>query len=370
MRPEPLELQDPPAELTGLIANLDIAETTPSDACQPVDALEVDVRGRHGGIMTVRARRLRAFSWLVTVRIVSDDTLGARLVGMWEDDLVDIRAVDRFARRDPHGWEAAKRQLEWSEHPTPLSLYNGDEPALATLVAKNRARTAELMELVEYYGWPTPALVGHVAIEAAHHLLMHADSENEWRERCLHLVADAVARADYPSDHLEQLSTRTRIVAALPAHLRRASETAPRSEGLGDVTRGVPGCPICMRATPLDVIAELDTVWVTASPDAVLPGYVCVVSKLHADEPFDLPGPQRAAFWDEAMRVARGLARALGPKKMNFEIHGNTIAHLHLHLFPRFAGDPFEGRPIDWREQQFHRTTHDLDTLAAAVVRN
>ncbi|MGB6535125.1 MAG: hypothetical protein WBF58_04100 [Xanthobacteraceae bacterium] len=32
---------------------------------------------------------------------------------------------------------------------------------------------------------------------------------------------------------------------------------------------------------------------------------------------------------------------------MNYEIHGNTIPHLHLHIFPRYRGDPFEGRPID-----------------------
>jgi diadenosine tetraphosphate (Ap4A) HIT family hydrolase len=36
--------------------------------------------------------------------------------------------------------------------------------------------------------------------------------------------------------------------------------------------------------------------------------------------------------------------------KLNWEIHGNTIPHLHAHLFPRYVGDRFEGRPIDARE--------------------
>ena len=34
---------------------------------------------------------------------------------------------------------------------------------------------------------------------------------------------------------------------------------------------------------------------------------------------------------------------------MNDEIHGNTVPHLHMHVFPRYPGDPFEGAPIDPR---------------------
>jgi diadenosine tetraphosphate (Ap4A) HIT family hydrolase len=33
--------------------------------------------------------------------------------------------------------------------------------------------------------------------------------------------------------------------------------------------------------------------------------------------------------------------------KLNYEIHGNTIPHLHMHFYPRYPGDPFEGGPIN-----------------------
>ena len=33
--------------------------------------------------------------------------------------------------------------------------------------------------------------------------------------------------------------------------------------------------------------------------------------------------------------------------KLNYEIYGKTISHLHVHLYPRHRGDPFEGRPIN-----------------------
>ena len=37
------------------------------------------------------------------------------------------------------------------------------------------------------------------------------------------------------------------------------------------------------------------------------------------------------------------------PVKMNYEIHGNTAPHLHVHFFPRYVGDQFEGGPINPR---------------------
>ena len=116
------------------------------------------------------------------------------------------------------------------------------------------------------------------------------------------------------------------------------------------------------------MIADLDATWVTAGTEAPLPGYVCVVSKRHVVEPFHLPAPEATAFWTEAMLVARGLSELLEPAKLNYEIHGNTIAHLHMHLFPRFRGDPFAGGPIDPRERSFTRSPADLARLGAAIA--
>jgi diadenosine tetraphosphate (Ap4A) HIT family hydrolase len=113
---------------------------------------------------------------------------------------------------------------------------------------------------------------------------------------------------------------------------------------------------------------DLGNVWVTAAPDAPLPGYVCVVSKGHVVEPFELDRDDAHAFWDAAMDVARAVREAVGARKMNYEIHGNTLQHLHLHLYPRFAGDPFEGSPIDGARNAFHRDGADLDALRTAIA--
>ena len=53
--------------------------------------------------------------------------------------------------------------------------------------------------------------------------------------------------------------------------------------------------------------------------------------------------------------------------KLNYEIHGNTIPYLHLHLFPRTAGDRFEGRPIDGRES-VPRSDEELEAVRSALA--
>lgn len=127
------------------------------------------------------------------------------------------------------------------------------------------------------------------------------------------------------------------------------------------------GCVICTNRGPLDVIAELGSCWATASPEAPLPGYVCVVARRHVNEPFELSAAEQADFWLDAMAVAEAVDEVIRPVKMNYEIHGNTLPHLHLHLFPRHVSDPYVDGPIDPRRAVFIRTQAELDALADAV---
>jgi diadenosine tetraphosphate (Ap4A) HIT family hydrolase len=107
------------------------------------------------------------------------------------------------------------------------------------------------------------------------------------------------------------------------------------------------GCPICVRGRPLDIIGTTDSSWLTMSENAPMPGYVCLVSRIHAVELHDLSESQGAAFMRDARQVSQALSTATGAVKLNYEIHGNTIPHLHMHFFPRHPGDPFEGGAID-----------------------
>ena len=108
-------------------------------------------------------------------------------------------------------------------------------------------------------------------------------------------------------------------------------------------------CPICKRSHPLNVVSTLEVSWLTMAEDAPVRGYVCLVSKVHAVELHELEEFQAQAFMRDIRRVSRALAVATGAVKLNYEIHGNTLPHLHMHFFPRYPGDPFEGKPIDPR---------------------
>ena len=107
------------------------------------------------------------------------------------------------------------------------------------------------------------------------------------------------------------------------------------------------GCPICQRGEPLDIVATLSVAWVTMHVAPPVRGYVCLVSKIHAVELHDLAEDTAAAFMQDARRVSKSLSYVTGAVKINYEIHGNSIPHLHMHFFPRYRGDQFEGAPIN-----------------------
>ena len=108
-------------------------------------------------------------------------------------------------------------------------------------------------------------------------------------------------------------------------------------------------CPICVRRQPLDLVATLESSWVTMQEAAPVRGYVCLVSQTHAVELHDLPEPLASAFMRDARKVSRALSAITKAVKLNYEIHGNSLPHLHMHFFPRYRGDRFEGHPIDPR---------------------
>jgi len=96
----------------------------------------------------------------------------------------------------------------------------------------------------------------------------------------------------------------------------------------------------------------MESSWLTMSEKAPMPGYVCLVSRIHAVELHDLSESQGEAFMRDARQVSQALSAATGAIKLNYEIHGNTLPHLHMHFFPRYPGDPFEGGAIEPRRVQ------------------
>ena len=107
-------------------------------------------------------------------------------------------------------------------------------------------------------------------------------------------------------------------------------------------------CRICRDWPSPDVVATLEATWVAMGERAPMRGYAFLVFRpRHVVELHELTEAEGAAFMRDVRRVSRAVAEATGAVKLNYEIHGNTAPHLHLHVFPRHHGDPFEGKPID-----------------------
>ena len=108
-------------------------------------------------------------------------------------------------------------------------------------------------------------------------------------------------------------------------------------------------CPVCLQGRPTDSIAELEASYVLAGEDAPMKGYCFLLLKRHAVELYELSLDEAAAFMRDIQKVSEVVHEITRAVKLNYEIHGNTIPHLHLHLFPRYVGDAFENQPINPR---------------------
>ncbi len=110
-------------------------------------------------------------------------------------------------------------------------------------------------------------------------------------------------------------------------------------------------CPMCARwlAEPDLRIAELEHCYVMLNRDQFFSGYTFIFTKSHVTELFHLDRVAREAVMEEVAATAGALYKLFKPAKMNYELLGNMVPHMHWHLVPRFARDPLWPRPI-WSE--------------------
>lgn len=115
-------------------------------------------------------------------------------------------------------------------------------------------------------------------------------------------------------------------------------------------------CPMCSRwESDADLrIAELDHSYVILNRDQFFPGYTLLFSKAHVTELFYLDRRVRGELMEEISRVAQALFDVFRPEKINYELLGNMVPHMHWHLVPRFTSEKTWPRPI-WAEAHDER---------------
>ena len=76
-------------------------------------------------------------------------------------------------------------------------------------------------------------------------------------------------------------------------------------------------------------------------------GYSVVIWRgRHVAEPTELSADEAAHYWREVLEAGRRIEQHLEPVKMNYDILGNSLPHLHTHVVPRYADDPKPGFPF------------------------
>jgi diadenosine tetraphosphate (Ap4A) HIT family hydrolase len=114
------------------------------------------------------------------------------------------------------------------------------------------------------------------------------------------------------------------------------------------------GCPLCVEHKSVErvnaegyVVADLRLSRLRLAMNQYVPGYCVLICAKHVREPYHLTLEERAFFFEDLMRAAQALEHVFSPAKMNFQILGNAVPHLHVHLVPRYYGDAAPSRPID-----------------------
>jgi diadenosine tetraphosphate (Ap4A) HIT family hydrolase len=131
-------------------------------------------------------------------------------------------------------------------------------------------------------------------------------------------------------------------------------------------------CPACTGQwpTPEQRIADCGSTIAYLHDDQFFGGWTFLVLKRHATELWQLETAERARLMEEITRVARAVSAAFGAIKMNYELLGNAIAHIHWHLVPRRADDPSPRQPVWTVAHEPRRLTPDEVAERIALIRS
>ena len=134
--------------------------------------------------------------------------------------------------------------------------------------------------------------------------------------------------------------------------MTNAKQWMPRPQW--DAMKAGRQCPMCKSLTPRLVtpgyrdehgstIATLNASILRLATDQHTRGKCILISTNHGPEPHDLSEKDWQRFAADIRKASRAIVTATGCDKLNVEILGNQVAHLHAHLTTRYYGDNAPG---------------------------
>ena len=111
-------------------------------------------------------------------------------------------------------------------------------------------------------------------------------------------------------------------------------------------------CLICERISLIKqgvsphLVVELESSYVVLGDHQFYKGYTLLLSKIHCSELHLLPPGFKKQLLIEVAMVGEAVYKAFHPKKLNYELLGNEVSHVHWHIFPRYLDDPDLTMPV------------------------
>jgi len=150
--------------------------------------------------------------------------------------------------------------------------------------------------------------------------------------------------------------------------LRLGHASVPRVSRTWDddweARRAGKSCPMCAEGRP-DESHGNARIFAGRVSDAYLvrgdvgqPGYTIVIWRgKHVADATELSETDATTYFREVLTVARALETHYHPAKLNLEMLGNSVPHLHTHVIPRYVTDDSPGEPARlMRVPDTHRT--------------
>ena len=108
---------------------------------------------------------------------------------------------------------------------------------------------------------------------------------------------------------------------------------------------------------------------------AIARGHAIVIYRdRHVADFTSLSAAEVAAYWQDVQTVARMIEQVFAPCHTNYQLLGNTVPHLHVHVVPRYLDDPAPERPLSWEPKALDQSEFDrqvqLLTDAARTIQS
>lgn len=107
-------------------------------------------------------------------------------------------------------------------------------------------------------------------------------------------------------------------------------------------------CKICEKVWPPSdhYIGDLGLTRAYVFEDQFFTGWTVLVLKDHRTELFQLTRDERTKLIEEVSRAGEALTEIFDVEKINSELLGNQVPHIHWHVIPRLKSDPDPLKPV------------------------